>query len=646
MEHRMRSPNFASSTSDQHSTFFIHHGAETEPDESAVPAGVQTFESHSWEPAPPPRRSSRSILGYVTAKYTDSSSEADYSSPRSYVLPGYSTEERDAARRIPSERHIHGQGQRRAEANDAFRRLERDTTTTYRSDVWSFETSSDKSNADNLTPTKLIATPTQSKQELWLPVDSRQTLNGSTSSLREAKQLTNVDITERDANAAKHAPQPSVQTEVAVQFFSTQSADADGENHMICLGSSVQATTPHLPASEECSGHPSDECKPVPSAELQHGYADQQTAAQANLPNSLSQLSHLSHWSDEYDQFPSSQLDATVQQGFKTLSSCAQTSGSHAECQSELPLATEALLQKDNDLVEADGEALSTRPEVTGMFNTRGWSDTSHKPSGVDKDQPRDVSLDYTEPAASNQNYEPDTAIPNQFPPQINATVLNAQSVLDLLAQLEEQTRQLILKDQSRVDELGVAMNENVVLRKELQTAHQETADRDREIAYLRGQSLLLSTSSSSVPPIRSSGSPLDTLDTLVRQEQEEIVARGASPEISDSPNGSAGDVQNTPRFVSRAPLYGHVLPDQRIIPRSRPGSPPKCRPSLTAGRLRDSREGGNEAYGDSHPGEWQQGLPSQGQYANDVFSETGTTIYHETESSDGAILKHEKGDS
>ena len=180
---------------------------------------------------------------------------------------------------------------------------------------------------------------------------------------------------------------------------------------------------------------------------------------------------------------------------------------------------------------------------------------------------------------------------------------------MSLLNQLQEQVRHFLSQEQSRACELSVAINENIYFREELQTAQQKAADCDREIGRLRGDALHLSTSSSPIAPMDSRVSPLKT---LVGQAQEEGTGQGVATENSGSVDETASEVRTVPRFVSRAPLYDHFLPDQRIIPRSRQAPPSKARHSITNGRLHIDQEAAQEEDSYSHESEWQQDPSSQ----------------------------------
>ena len=164
----------------QHGPFVAPVGSDTSPVVSNIPPNDRETGKRvgSSRPTIPPRRSSKSLLQYVTTNYTDGSSLADYSSSNSSSPPTRGPHQHKNRQRMP-EPQFSGLGPRRIESNDALLPLERELTYTRRSDVWSFETSSDGSNQQAL----------------------------------QAKTL------QKRTTVARHVPHSSVQADVEALFF-------------------------------------------------------------------------------------------------------------------------------------------------------------------------------------------------------------------------------------------------------------------------------------------------------------------------------------------------------------------------------------------------------------------------------------------
>lgn len=564
--------------------FIIRHGPETVPEQRAIPVGEERHFStvpprRQSGPAVPPRRSSKSILRYVSTKYTDGSSEADYSSTTSFSLNA-SMPAHNTRGQAPLRRHLPDLDRRRAEHNDALRPLEREITSTYRSGAWSFETPSEVSSSSRRALPTLPLNATDSPMERQLP-DNAATRGSST-------------------NRAMHIQQPSVDTEVTLQVFKKITVDVG--NHETgqtdppfperpVLAPTTQgsdASVPHemLPAiltTGRSSEHHTVAMSP------QHN-----VPAPKNLATSL--WSDLSRWSDEYDQFPEAQQESGVEQMRPRADTLDRTNDQLPEpdhCpRVNSRTSTERYVGDNHHGIETPTETLSAASEITIAPAVRTWLEHTLEALEVAAESYRYASSDPADSLGSvrSQLHEEGSTTPIQSPPQtvtrellpIGVANQNAQIALVSLTQILEPFHQLIFEEQSRTEGLRVVVNENIVLRQELQFAHQAIVERDGEIARLRvregrmrGQAMPLLTSSF---VYRSTSSPVDGLESQDERLQESSDGQDAVSDF-DGP-ATAIEIPNreVPRPRARRPMLDHGANDQRTIPRVRPAWPTRGR--------------------------------------------------------------------
>ncbi|KAJ9604036.1 hypothetical protein H2200_011559 [Cladophialophora chaetospira] len=582
-------------------TFFIHHGPEIVPDEPTSPTSEPGQHSSAISiprsrPAIPPRRSSKSILGYVTTKYTDGSSEADYSSPIS-SSPAESRQDGDTRRQTPFKRHLTGLGRRRAENNDAFRPLEREYTSTYRSGVWSFETSSAesaaqdaKANSDTFhdvplgpplgahylfnRPGSAILSSARGSQSQAAsperPCDGNDSL--------AVQHLEGSQIDGLLSNASKHLPKPSVHTEVALQIFGNgpMIAENEGSGHRepSFLSQTSSAPPSHSRIERVLDGSVSAGIAPEIPLELKHEIiAPQQTAHRV--------------------------VDALQ----------------YADAQQSGPVAATQL----DMYTEVHDESLHTALEPLGAPTAQTSLGATSETLETAAEESRGAFFESTIDNEQSELYERDMETPNQLHTHsvsrellpIGVAARNAQLALEELPQILEPIHQLIFEEQSRTEGLRIAVNDNMLLRQKLRVAQQTISERDGQIARL-----------------------MQTYSTglQVKQTRESVSGHSAPGAVSatfDSAVETESPDWTPPKFTSRVPVYDHFEPDQRVNPRMRPSSPTRGRRLCPPDETDADEEFAEEENGGLHKNTGQSVFSGPLCHAEDLSSDTGTVIRH-----------------
>ena len=584
------------------SSFYIQHGPQITPEDDAaglplLPIRSDVHRATSSAPIPedviPPTHNSRSLLKYVQTKYIDDDETADYSStPSRSSLPIIKTSRlKKSQGQLGRGRNISEKEIRRLEENDAVQPIGREFTYTHRSDVWSFETSSDASNGDksryagcggkqllsevltenNITPHKTGSRQSALDSNLCFTSAYQPPSPEKTGPPARNTAILKYKLPSSLTDAARHLSKLSVDKQVSAQFFGPGLTEPDKEHDH----AEIFASSSHDSIVQEVTRQGLSPMPPRPPEQIEpNSPICHKTALESTtLPKSQSLWSDLSRWSDEYDKFPEEGESSAA--GFAGLKGTVALDVTHSQSMPSVvtrfgPPATHNTSEvaenntkrwKDPHDTELD-QSCSLSGLPTAQNHMEGFPGHEHELDGE------------PEESSTASMFQPtDTAPRCLLPPNLAAR--NVQDLLSwALPQFQEHATQLIFEEQARSEALRRSIRENNSLREEITAAQKEVLERDAEISRLLkfvSEDAILFPGSSYPRPTNQGKTEHSAESSLNEAHDYDRYARETSQ------NAFERHLEDNipPQPVSRVPLHQHNPPEQRTLPRRRPALPP-----------------------------------------------------------------------